>query len=120
MLDLSVNLNSLVYRAADPAPILSSTAPANLYPGVASSRIAIPVNSAGLIPQRVRLATSGYTAANEMYIRFGDVTVVATLETDMLLGAGAITVMAIPPGVTHIASIRDTAGGQLQIWALDN
>jgi len=82
--------------------------------GAATARSTIPVDSSGNAPSYVRVA-----ARNECYVKFGTVTVNAT-SNDILIQPGDSQIFAVPKGITHIAYIQGTAGGQVNVVPLEN
>lgn len=85
-----------------------------LTSAVASSNATIPVDAAGNVPRYVRIAA---TAA--AFIKLGVGAPTATANDILVQPADAI-ILHIPSGVTHIAAIRDTADGKVNVSPLDN
>ena len=81
--------------------------------GVASARIALPVNAAGNKPRYIVV-----TGTVESYVRLGDVTVVATANS--LLIQPADSRHLVVGGCTHIAHIQGTTVGKVNIIPLDD
>lgn len=79
-----------------------------------SARVPIPVCLSGEIPRYIRI---GSTAA--ACIRLGTVTVTAS-TSDAQIQPGDATVFHVPSGITHMAAVQVTTGGQVQISALEN
>ena len=94
-------------------PIITKTG-ANIATGGASAGAAIPVDSAGNIPRYLRLSA---TAACCFRLGVGAQTAVVT---DCQVQPGDSLIIGIPSGLTHIAAIQVTAGGQLNITPLEN
>lgn len=88
--------------------------------GAASANIALPGKPA--ISHQVRLVNAG---PNLIYVGFGGSAVTASIPTSTpsqtslpipISGTnGAATIVSIPPNVTHIAYIRETADSRLII-----
>ena len=95
-------------------PITVSGGGLTLTSGVASASNTIPLDSAGNRPRYVRL-----TATAACYARMGVGAATATAN-DMLVQPADSVIVAVPSGVTHIATIQDSAGGKLNVVPLDN
>jgi hypothetical protein len=78
--------------------------------GVASARVALRAASVAATGNAIRLY-NGSTV--DMYLRFGDVTVVATVATGFPLPVGTLEVLTAPAGTTHIAAITASGTGNL-------
>ena len=59
----------------------------------------------GPYPRTVRLVVG----ADDVRVQFGSSTVVASLETSMLVSSGATEVFTVAPSTTHIALIRNAS-----------
>jgi hypothetical protein len=81
--------------------------------GAASARSAIPTNSAGALPNYIRVS-----ARNECYVRVGSSTVVATGNDALVQPADSITLRV--GGNTHIAYIQGTAAGNVNVVPLED
>jgi hypothetical protein len=78
-----------------------------------STRIAIPVDSAGVKPGYLRIASNAYA-----FVKIGDSTVTAT-GNDILLQPNDELCIVVS-GNTHVAAIQDSAAGKVNVIALDN
>jgi hypothetical protein len=87
---------------------------ANITTSGTSARVAIPPASSGEIPRYVRVTS---TAA--AHIKLGGATV-AAVAADLLVQPADSVVLAVPRGVTYIASIQDTAAGTVNIAPLED
>lgn len=85
----------------------------SLATSTSSGRVALgkPTGGAARI---ARVANTDVTAANFVYIKFGDVTVAATTG-DMPIAANSVGYFQVPEGATHIAAIAAAATPALRI-----
>lgn len=81
--------------------------------GAASTRTALPVDSAGNLPRYVRVA-----GINECYVKLGSATIVATTN-DTLIQPADSAIMAVN-GCTNIAYIQGSVAGKVNVMPLDN
>lgn len=81
--------------------------------GGASARSAIPTNSAGALPNFIRVS-----GRNECYVKVGNSTVVATGNDALVQPADSLLLRVA--GNTHIAYIQGTAAGQINVVPLDD
>lgn len=79
-----------------------------------SSSAAIPVDASGNVPRYVRIVA---TAA--AYVKLGIGSATATTSNILVQPSDSI-LLHIPSGVTHIAAIRDTADGKVNVCPMDN
>ena len=80
-----------------------------------SAATAIPTNSSGLVPTKVRVSATAAAC-----IRFGvSATVVATTG-DAMVQPGDSQLFRIPLGVTHFAVIQVSAAGLVQISPIED
>lgn len=88
---------------------------ATITNSLTSTRVAIPTDSAGNIPNYVRMASTG-----QMCVRAGNSSVSATTNDTLVQNADSIILRTI--GMTHIAAISatGTTSGYLQISPLDD
>lgn len=87
---------------------------ATVATGAASSTIAIPVASSGEIPRFIRLSST-----NGVHAKLGIAAVAATAN-DMLVTVSDAVILVVPRGVTHIASIQESAAGKLNVTPLED
>ncbi len=94
-------------------PIITVTGK-NIATGATSAGTTLPNDSAGNVPRYIRLSA---TAACCFRIGVGAQTAVAT---DCQVQPGDSLIIAVPSGMTHIAAIQVSTGGQLNITPLEN
>jgi hypothetical protein len=81
--------------------------------GGASARSAIPTNSAGALPNYIRVS-----GRNECYVKVGNSTVVATGNDALVQPADSLILRV--GGNTHIAYVQGTAAGQINVMPLED
>ena len=80
----------------------------------ASARSVLPVDGSGNNPNYIRVA-----AIAACFVKIGDVTVTATANDTLIQPADAIY-LQVPKAATHIAYIRESIDGKVNVQALGN
>ena len=94
--------------------ITVTTVGAVVASGIASAQVAIPNCSSGEKPRYIRVASTAPAS-----VRLGKTTATAT-TADTQIQPGDATWFAVPLGYDVIAAIQVTAGGIVQVSALEN
>lgn len=94
-------------------PYISVTG-VNITTSGTSASATIPLDSSGVTPRYVRVASSAGA-----YVRFGKTTATA-VNTDCLVQPGDAQILAVPGGSDKVAAIQVTAAGVVQVSPLEN
>lgn len=86
----------------------------NLATGAASVSSALPITSAGTVPNKVRVSVT-----SAAHVRLG-VNGVTALATDLLVQPNDAVVLKVPRGLTQIAVIQDAAAGTVNVAPLED